>query len=130
MRGLSALRFLSPDGKCHSFDESANGYARGEGVGMLVLKPLKDALRDNDTIRAVIRGSYCNQDGKTPAITVPSRDAQADLISTAYRNAGLNFDGTQYFEAHGTGTAIGDPIEVRCEIPSPKNSYSFMKSRN
>jgi acyl transferase domain-containing protein len=112
MRGLSALRFLSPDGVCHSFDESANGYARGEGFGVLVLKPLKDALRDNDTIRAVIRGSYVNQDGKTPAITVPSSEAQADLINTAYKNAGLDLDGTQYFEAHGTGTAVGDPIEL------------------
>lgn len=61
MRGLSSLHFLSPDGKCHWFDEAANGYGRGEGLGFLVLKPLKDALRDNDTIRAVIRGSGLNQ---------------------------------------------------------------------
>jgi acyl transferase domain-containing protein len=112
MRGLSALRLLSPDGMCHSFDESANGYARGEGLGVMVLKPLKDALRDNDTIRAVVRGSYLNQDGKTPAITVPSQEAQSELIHTAYANAGLDFNDTQYFEAHGTGTPIGDPIEL------------------
>ncbi|KAH9222301.1 hypothetical protein DL95DRAFT_508189 [Leptodontidium sp. 2 PMI_412] len=112
MRGLSSLHFLSPDGKCHSFDEAANGYGRGEGLGFLVLKPLKDALRDNDTIRAVIRGSGLNQDGKTPAITMPSREAQIELIQTTYRNAGLDLQDTQYFEAHGTGTSIGDPIEL------------------
>lgn len=103
MRSLSVLHFLSPDGKCHSFDASANGYARGEGFGVVVLKPLKDALNDNDTIRAVIRGSGLNQDGKTPGITMPSRDAQSDLISQTYRTAGLDFDRTTYFEAHGTG---------------------------
>ncbi|KAL5323100.1 hypothetical protein ACEPPN_007628 [Leptodophora sp. 'Broadleaf-Isolate-01'] len=112
MRGLSSLHFLSPDGKCHWFDEAANGYGRGEGLGFLVLKPLKDALRDNDTIRAVIRGSGLNQDGKTPAITMPSREAQIELIQTTYRNAGLDLQDTQYFEAHGTGTSIGDPIEL------------------
>ncbi|PVH76707.1 hypothetical protein DL98DRAFT_535488 [Cadophora sp. DSE1049] len=112
MRGLSSLHFLSPDGKCHSFDEAANGYGRGEGLGFLVLKSLKDALRDNDTIRAVIRGSGLNQDGKTPAITMPSKEAQIELIRTAYTNAGIDLQDTQYFEAHGTGTAIGDPIEL------------------
>ncbi|KAH6677568.1 putative lovastatin nonaketide synthase [Halenospora varia] len=111
-RGLSALHFISPDGKCHSFDERANGYGRGEGTGVLILKPLSEALKDNDTIRAVIRGSGLNQDGKTPGITMPSRDAQADLIKSTYAAAGLDFDQTAYFEAHGTGTAIGDPIEL------------------
>ncbi|KAG4437379.1 hypothetical protein IFR05_007143 [Cadophora sp. M221] len=112
MRGLTSHHFLSPDGKCHSFDEAANGYGRGEGLGFLILKPLKDALRDNDTIRAVIRGSGLNQDGKTPVITMPSKEAQIELIRTTYRNAGLELLDTQYFEAHGTGTAIGDPIEL------------------
>jgi len=109
---LSALSFLSPDGKCHSFDAAATGYGRGEGLGILVLKPLKDALRDNDTIRAVIRHSGLNQDGKTPAITMPSGEAQAELIRSTYLEAGIDPKSTQYFEAHGTGTAIGDPMEV------------------
>ncbi|KAE9375002.1 putative lovastatin nonaketide synthase [Stipitochalara longipes BDJ] len=113
MRGLSALHFLSPDGKCHSFDASANGYGRGEGMGVMVLKPLKDALRDNDTIRGVIRGTGLNQDGKTPAITMPSSEAQAELIQSTYREAGLEFDRTSFFEAHGTGTVVGDPRELK-----------------
>ncbi|EHK97083.1 putative Lovastatin nonaketide synthase [Glarea lozoyensis 74030] len=111
-RGLTALHFVSPDGKCHTFDERANGYGRGEGTGVLILKPLSDALRDNDTIRAIIRGSGLNQDGHTPGITMPSRDAQSELIRSTYAAAGLDFDQTAYFEAHGTGTSIGDPIEL------------------
>lgn len=112
LRGLSALHFISPDGMCHSFDQRANRYGRGEGIGVLILKPLSDALRDNDTIRAVIQGSGLNQDGKTPGITMPSRDAQAELIRTTYTAAGLDFDQTAYFKAHDTGTAVGDPIEL------------------
>ncbi|KAE8394606.1 putative lovastatin nonaketide synthase [Aspergillus alliaceus] len=111
-RGLSALRFLSPDGTCHSFDSRANGYSRGEGVGTILIKPLADALRDNDVIRAVIRGTGINQDGKTPGITVPSSDAQVNLIRSTYEAAGLDFSRTTYFEAHGTGTAVGDPLEI------------------
>lgn len=111
-RGLSALRFISPDGVCHSFDSRANGYGRGEGMGVLVLKPLSQALQDNDTIRAVIRGSAINQDGKTPGITVPSSEAQANLIRQTYGAAGLDFSRTGYFEAHGTGTPVGDPLEL------------------
>ncbi|KAL3479548.1 hypothetical protein BJX99DRAFT_255544 [Aspergillus californicus] len=111
-RGLSALGFLSPDGQCHSFDSSANGYGRGEGMGVIVLKPLTDAIRDNDVIRAVIRGTGMNQDGKTPGITVPSSDAQASLIRSTYEVAGLGFAKTAYFEAHGTGTPVGDPLEL------------------
>ncbi|KAF3010994.1 putative PKS-like protein biosynthetic cluster [Curvularia kusanoi] len=109
---LSRLRFLSPDGVCHTFDDRANGYARGEGVGILVIKKLSDALRDQDTIRAVIRGTHINQDGKTPSITVPSAGAQASLIRETYRKAGLDLAGTGYFEAHGTGTAQGDFQEM------------------
>ncbi|OIW35579.1 hypothetical protein CONLIGDRAFT_63350 [Coniochaeta ligniaria NRRL 30616] len=111
-RGLSAQRFLSPDGACHSFDDRANGYGRGEGIGVLIIKPLDDALRDGDVIRAVIRGSGMNQDGHTPAITVPSAEAQMSLIQTTYDRAGLDFKQTSYFEAHGTGTPVGDPLEL------------------
>ncbi|MCJ1384009.1 hypothetical protein MMC17_007124 [Xylographa soralifera] len=109
---MCALHFLSPDGKSQSFDHKANGYSRGEGFASVILKPLDAALRDNDVIRAVIRGTALNQDGKTPGITLPSVQAQEQLIRTAYQNAGLDMSETGYFEAHGTGTPAGDPIET------------------
>lgn len=109
---MSALHFLTPDGKCQSFDEKGNGYARGEGCAFIVIKPLDQALKDNDTIRAIIRNTGANQDGKTPGITLPSSDAQAALIRSTYERAGLDLADTGYFEAHGTGTAAGDPIET------------------
>lgn len=112
MMPMTALNFLSPDGKCFTFDERANGYGRGEGIGMVVLKPLEDALRDNDTIRAVIRGSGVNQDGRTPGITVPSKESQVDNIRNVYKTAGLDYKETAYCEAHGTGTQVGDPAEL------------------
>ncbi|OKL57046.1 hypothetical protein UA08_07371 [Talaromyces atroroseus] len=112
MSTMSMMRFLSPDGRCYTFDERANGYARGEGVGCLILKPLKDALRDNDTIRAVIRGSGSNQDGKTSGITLPSGAAQEELVRNVYEAAGLDPLETEYVEAHGTGTQAGDPQET------------------
>lgn len=105
-------RFLSPDGRCHTFDESANGYARGEGIGCLILKPLVDAVRDGDMIRAVIRGSGSNQDGRTPGITLPSGALQEVLIRDVYDAAGLNPLETEIIETHGTGTQAGDPIET------------------
>lgn len=100
---MDNLGLLSKDSRCHSFDERGNGYARGEGVGVLVIKPLADALRDGDTIRSVIRASASNQDGRTPGITQPSSEMQAQLIRDTYRDAGLNMAATRYFEAHGTG---------------------------
>ncbi|RMZ80672.1 hypothetical protein DV738_g2743, partial [Chaetothyriales sp. CBS 135597] len=109
---LTSLGFLSPDGKCYSFDHRANGYSRGEGFGVLVLKRVSDAIRAGDTIRAVIRGSSSNQDGKSPGITQPTAKAQMELIRAAYEKAGLDLDQTRYFEAHGTGTPVGDPIEA------------------
>jgi acyl transferase domain-containing protein len=112
MMPMTALNFLSPDGKCFTFDERANGYGRGEGIGAVVLKPLEAALRDNDTIRAIIRGSGVNQDGRTPGITMPSKDAQAMNIRAVYKAAGLGYEKTAYFEAHGTGTQAGDPTEL------------------
>lgn len=105
-------RFLSPDGRCYTFDDNANGYARGEAVGCLILKPLTDALRDKDTIRAVIRGSGSNQDGRTPGITLPNGAAQEALIRDVYNTAGLDPRETEFVEAHGTGTQAGDPIET------------------
>jgi acyl transferase domain-containing protein len=105
-------RFLSPDGRCYTFDSRANGYARGEGVGVVYLKPLADAIRDGDTIRGVIRNTGVNQDGKTAGITLPSRDAQEALMRSVYKGAGLNPLETSYVEAHGTGTPAGDPLEA------------------
>ncbi|KAI0021287.1 hypothetical protein F4780DRAFT_790484 [Xylariomycetidae sp. FL0641] len=107
------LNFLSPDSHCYSFDDRANGYSRGEGFGVLVLKRLSKALEDGDTVRAVIRGTATNQDGHTPSVTQPSPDAQAALIRKAYEPLSWDYAKTGYFEAHGTGTAVGDPIEAR-----------------
>ncbi|PWY83831.1 hypothetical protein BO94DRAFT_519435 [Aspergillus sclerotioniger CBS 115572] len=109
---LIKMGFTSPDGRCFSFDARANGYGRGEGVGVVVIKRVGDAIRDGDTIRAVIRSTGSNQDGHTPGLTQPSKDAQAHLILDTYEKAGLDLSLTRYFEAHGTGTAIGDPIEA------------------
>lgn len=110
---LSRLGFLSPDSRCYTFDDRANGYARGEGICVLACKRLDDALADGDTIRAVIRGTASNHDGRTPGIVQPNPAAQAALIRATYKAAGLDPMSTQYFEAHGTGTRLGDPIEVK-----------------
>ncbi|KAK7994506.1 hypothetical protein PG991_016094 [Apiospora marii] len=109
---LSNGGFLSPDGRSYSFDAKANGYARGEGFGFVLLKPLAAALRDGDVVRAVIRATGANQDGRTPSITQPSQQAQLDLLRDTYRVAGLEVRDTDYVEAHGTGTPVGDPIEA------------------
>lgn len=105
MRDMVTMTFFSPDGICHSFDHRANGYARGDGIGGMALKTLKQALADGDTIRAIIRNSGLNQDGKTPGITMPSPKAQADLIHSTYAGARLSMDQTAYFEAHGRSRA-------------------------
>jgi acyl transferase domain-containing protein len=114
MVGMTNLGFLSPDSVSYAFDSRANGYARGEGVAALVLKPLRDALRDGDVIRSVIRGTAVNSNGRTPGITMPSKEAQMSLMRAAYRQSGLENDlaTTGYVEAHGTGTAAGDPVEA------------------
>ncbi|PLN76124.1 iterative type I polyketide synthase [Aspergillus taichungensis] len=104
--------FLSADAKCFSFDHRANGYSRGEGVASIIVKRLSSALRDGDTVRAVIRNTGVNQDGRTPGITNPSAVAQEALIRHVYREAGLNPKDTAFVEAHGTGTAAGDPVEA------------------
>ncbi|KAI0188560.1 lovastatin nonaketide synthase [Astrocystis sublimbata] len=111
MKMMANFNFLSPDSQCWSFDERANGYARGEGIAVLVIKRLENALRDGNTIRAVIRNTGSNQDGNTPGITQPSGKAQIDLIKSTYQQAGISMGPTRYFEAHATGTPIGDPIE-------------------
>jgi len=105
--------FLSPDGLCKTFDASANGYARGEGAGVVLIKPLAKALADGDPIYALIRGSAVTQDGHTNGITVPNRQAQEAAMRIAYHRAGILPEQVQYVEAHGTGTPVGDPLEAR-----------------
>lgn len=105
-------RMLSPDGRCKTFDAAANGYVRGEGCGMVVLKRLADARADGDNILAVIVGSAVNQDGASGGLTVPSGPSQAEVIRQALRDGKLQPQQVSYLEAHGTGTALGDPIEI------------------
>ena len=104
---------LSPDGRCATFDAAANGYVRGEGCGIVVLKRLSEAEADGDRIWAVVRGSALNQDGASPGLTVPSGPAQEKVIEAALQRAGLQPTDVDYVEAHGTGTDVGDPIEAQ-----------------
>ena len=111
----SKLHMLSPDSRSRMWDKSANGYARGEGFAVVVLKPLSQALQDEDHVECVIRETAVNSDGRTKGITMPSPATQTTLIRQAYRNAGLDpvRDRCQFFEAHGTGTLAGDPVEAQ-----------------
>ncbi|KAI1303963.1 putative polyketide synthase [Xylaria venustula] len=112
----SKLGMLSPDGRSRMWDQGANGYARGDGVAVLLLKTLRNALEDGDNIECIIRETGLNQDGATAGITMPSASAQTALIRKTYAKAGLDLrnpqDRPQFFEAHGTGTPAGDPIEA------------------
>lgn len=108
----NSTRLLSPEGKCFAFDSRASGYGRGEGAATLILKPLEAAIRDGNPIRAVIRETAANQDGKTPTLTSPSREAQVELMQSCYFRAGLDPRNTGYVEAHGTGTQAGDTSEA------------------
>ena len=103
---------LSPDGRCATFDAAANGYVRGEGCGIVVLKRLAEAQADGDRIWGVVRGTALNQDGASPGLTVPSGPAQEKCIEAALARAGIEPAQVDYLEAHGTGTPVGDPIEV------------------
>ena len=109
----SRARMLSADGRCKTFDAAANGYARSEGCGILVLKRLSDAERDGDPICAIITGSSVNQDGASSGLTVPNGGAQQRLIAATLARAGVEGRDVDYLEAHGTGTSLGDPIEVQ-----------------
>ncbi|PWY95188.1 putative polyketide synthase [Aspergillus sclerotioniger CBS 115572] len=109
---MSELGFLSPSGRCQSFDAAGDGYARGEGVMAILLKPLNEALQNGDPIRAVIRGTRINQDGRTQGISLPSSEAQRQNLFSLYKQLELDPGGVQYIEAHGTGTAVGDPLEM------------------
>ncbi len=121
---MAKTKLLSPSGKCKTFDESADGIVRGEGCGVLILKRLSDAIRDNDPILAHIKGSAVNQDGASSGFTVPSGSSQKKLITQALKNAKLSPNDIDYIEAHGTGTALGDPIEVNAM------ASAFAKGRN
>lgn len=105
-------RMLSPDGRCKTFDVSANGFVRGEGCGIIILKPLSQAKADRDNILAVIRGSAINQDGRTSALTVPNGPSQQAVIHQAVMDSDVLPHEISYIETHGTGTSLGDPIEV------------------
>ena len=108
---LSKWSALSPTGRCNSFDANADGFVRGEGCGVVVLKRLADALRDQDRVLAVVRGSATNSDGRSNGMTAPNALAQRDVITTALRLADVTPDSVNYVETHGTGTVLGDPIE-------------------
>ncbi|MCH9731294.1 MAG: SDR family NAD(P)-dependent oxidoreductase, partial [Actinomycetia bacterium] len=110
---FSNANMLAPDGKCKTFDAAADGYVRGEGCGVIVIKRLEDAISDGDRIRAVIRGSAINQDGASGGLTVPNGVAQQRVIADAIARADLEPSDVGYLEAHGTGTSLGDPIEAQ-----------------
>ena len=108
MKGASSL-----SGRCHTFDVKADGYIKAEAVNAVILKRLDDAIKDGDPVRAVIRGSATNSDGRTPGIASPSSEAQASAIRAAYASAAISdLNSTGYLECHGTGTQAGDPLEV------------------
>ncbi|PEA37029.1 hypothetical protein CON45_21560 [Priestia megaterium] len=140
---LSSQKMLSVDGKCKSFGEGGNGFVPGEGVGVVILKPLSQAIADHDQIYAVIRGTSINHGGKTNGYTVPNPAAQKEVIQNALDKAGVNARTVSYVEAHGTGTDLGDPIEVTgltqafrkdtedtsfCEIGSVKSNIGHLEA--
>ncbi|XVV00821.1 alpha/beta fold hydrolase [Actinosynnema sp. CA-248983] len=135
---LSSMTMLGQDGTCKVFDERADGFVPGEGVGAVLLKPLAAALRDGDHIRGVIEGGFVNAGGKTAGYTVPNPAAQAELVTRALAAAGVEPGSVGYVEAHGTGTALGDPIEIaglakalggegRCAIGSVKANIGHLE---
>ena len=139
----SAAQMLSPDGRCKFGDASANGYVRSEGAGILVLKPLSRAMADGDRIYALIRGSAVNNDGRSSGLLIsPSRDGQEAMLRSALRDARVTADDVDYIEAHGTGTAAGDPVEIEtigrvmatgtrvrpCAIGSVKTNFGHTES--
>ena len=112
-RSFDQANAMSPTGRCHSFDASADGFIRGEGCGAVVLKRLTDALRDGDRVLAVVRGSAVSQDGRSNGLMAPNPAGQMAVLRAAYANSGIAPREVDYVEAHGTGTLLGDPIEAR-----------------
>ncbi|KAF2262952.1 putative polyketide synthase [Lojkania enalia] len=119
MIAMSPLQILNEDGRCYSFDSRGSGYGRGEGAGIVLLKRLSDAVRDGDRIRAVVRNTASNQDGRTTGIALPNQSAQESLARLAFRNLDISPADIQYLEAHATGTVAGD----RAEIGAIRNIY-------
>lgn len=109
---LSQANMMATDGRCKTFDASADGYVRGEGCGIVVLKLLSQAVKDGDSILALVRGSAVGQDGRSNGLTAPNGRAQQAVVRQALENAGVLPESVSYVEAHGTGTSLGDPIEV------------------
>lgn len=140
--GMSKGRFLNPEGQCRAFDADAKGYVRGEGAGIVILKPLQQAIQDGDAIYAVIRATGVNHDGHTNGLALPNRDAQKELISAVLTQAQIDPSDIQYVEAHGTGTLAGDPSEAwaidqvlnqkfrrkRCQIGSIKTNMGHLEA--
>lgn len=110
--GFCKATMMSPDGRCYAFDTRANGYVRSEGAGVVILKPLAQAQADGDPLYAVVRGTAINEDGRTAGISLPNAGAHESLLRQALRDADVTPSAIQYFEAHGTGTAVGDPAEA------------------
>lgn len=137
---MSKWGMLSPRGRCHSFDAGADGFVRGEGAGVVVLKRLTDAVRDGDRVLAVVRGSAVNQDGRSNGLTAPNSIAQRDVITRTLRSADVTPASVNYIEAHGTGTALGDPIEfealadtygrgeARCALGAVKTNIGHLEA--
>jgi acyl transferase domain-containing protein/NADPH:quinone reductase-like Zn-dependent oxidoreductase len=140
---MSKVGFMAPDGRCKTFDARADGFGRGEGCGIVFLKRLSDAIADNDRIHGVIRGSAVNQDGRSTLLAAPNGPAQEALILEALRGAQLDAGRICFFETHGTGTALGDPIEVeaiaatvgrpdesgtRCWLGSAKANFGHLEA--
>ena len=140
--GFSQARMMSSDGRCRAFAAGADGYVRAEGCGLVLLKPLSAARADGDRILAVLRGSAVNQDGRSNGLTAPNGPSQQEVIRLALADAGLSPGRLQYIEAHGTGTALGDPIELqalaavlaeeparrRCRVGSIKTNIGHLES--
>src|SRR3984885_1097898 len=131
---------LSPNGRCYCFDSRADGFVRGEGCGVVVLKRLTDAVRDGDRVLAVVRGSAVNQDGRSNGLTAPNTIAQQDVIRSALRSADVTAGSVNYVEAHGTGTGLGDPIEFealadqygrgesQCALGAVKSNFGHLEA--
>jgi iturin family lipopeptide synthetase A len=140
---LSKAGAMSTDGRTRTFDAQASGFARGEGAGVVVLKPLEDALRDHDFIYATIRGSAVNQDGRSNGLAAPNRWSQEAVLREAYKRAGVSPSKVQYIEVHGTGTPLGDTVEAaalgavlseerppgaRCAVGTVKTNFGHLES--
>ena len=124
---FAKANMLAPDGKCKTFDAAADGYVRGEGCGVIILKKKKNALQDGNPIQAYLLGSAINQDGRSNGLTAPNGQSQCSALATALTDADIKAKDISYFEAHGTGTSLGDPIEMRAlqEVLTPERTQAL-----